>query len=918
MLLSVLLATSRGWCANAVPFDIQAGPASESLIEFGHQAGLEVYFPFDDVTGINTPAVRGTLDPFVALTRLLVRSGLIFRRVTDRALIIYRDEIQVKKPPSGTWRGAIAWVHRQWRKLTTSPRPAVGSEEIVISGESGSHDLVRPAGSQRVRITSEDIARSGSSAAAELLSALPYNFRGGANEDTTFGREAKSNTAFGSGANLFGLGSRATLILVNGQRLAPSGSAGLFVDLSAIPLNAVDHVEWVDDSAAAFYGADAVAGVINYVLRKNEHSIESTGSFGHLVHGDLGQRVLSQTVGHAWGTGSGFIAFELYERDALFAAQRAPATNDFIPWGRPNLGTIAGNADTIVDTVGHGWGFLPRQERVSAYANLTGQAGDDAPVQLNALFSRRDFDLQAPGITARLNGPGDDPHGVLPDSHGGAPNGGDAVMVEQGSGRDLAPARSNGRVDTGQFVLGYANRHHQAWSVDGDIGYAFENQHGAEVALDPMRSAGHVRYHSSLTYGTLKASAPLFALWSSDAALSVGFGYCLQAFTSEMEPAESVAAPEVNRKRRVVSVFAELNIPLWTGRIPGAPQEPLMLSLGGRHERYTDVGRVFAPQVGIAFRPGTGFSLFGSWVRLFRAPSLADVTESNNFSGLYTLEDPRSATGYTTALVWGGSNANLRPETARSVSFGTAYSPQSIANLQMALSYFDFVFNHRIQETSGLPLDALSDPKYAWWVTRGISPTQQAAVCSRSFYNGIQSECATANVGALVDIRLHNSQTLKTKGILFSTHYRFDLPLGQMTFGLNSTYVLRYALANAPTDPLQDLRNTPHNPPGFKSRGSLTWNDRDVWISSFVNYQQGYRDPQTGRAVSSWTTLDATLGVTLSESGDHSGRTQIVVRGSNLFNRDPPLLIDYVGRGYDPENADPYGRRVTLTLQRRW
>ena len=74
-------------------------------------------------------------------------------------------------------------------------------------------------------------------------------------------------TEHGAGLNLRGLGQRATLVLVNGRRLAPSG-AGSFVDVSLIPLSAVERVEILTDGASAIYGSDAVGGVVNFILRR--------------------------------------------------------------------------------------------------------------------------------------------------------------------------------------------------------------------------------------------------------------------------------------------------------------------------------------------------------------------------------------------------------------------------------------------------------------------------------------------------------------------------------------------------------------------------------------------------------------------------------------------------------------------------
>ena len=70
-------------------------------------------------------------------------------------------------------------------------------------------------------------------------------------------------------ASLRGLGSARTLVLLNGKRLATTAFSGTAVDLNAIPLAAIERVEILTDGASAIYGTDAIAGVINFILRQD-------------------------------------------------------------------------------------------------------------------------------------------------------------------------------------------------------------------------------------------------------------------------------------------------------------------------------------------------------------------------------------------------------------------------------------------------------------------------------------------------------------------------------------------------------------------------------------------------------------------------------------------------------------------------
>lgn len=120
-------------------------------------------------------------------------------------------------------------------------------------------------------ITREDMERQGIVSAEQLIDTLSANGNGldnlASNADVVDGQARGNNGS--SSANLRGQGAQATLILLNGRRVAAHGLNGGVVDLNSIPLSAVDRVEVLKDGASAIYGTDAVGGVINFILRKD-------------------------------------------------------------------------------------------------------------------------------------------------------------------------------------------------------------------------------------------------------------------------------------------------------------------------------------------------------------------------------------------------------------------------------------------------------------------------------------------------------------------------------------------------------------------------------------------------------------------------------------------------------------------------
>jgi len=134
-------------------------------------------------------------------------------------------------------------------------------------------------------VTREDIEKSGRTSVAELLQTLSVDNQGSV--PTNFGAGFASGA---SGISLRGLGAASTLVLINGRRIAPYGLADdgqkVFADLNLIPLEAVDRVEILKDGGSAIYGSDAIAGVVNVILRKNFQGVVSNVSYGQSRYRD--------------------------------------------------------------------------------------------------------------------------------------------------------------------------------------------------------------------------------------------------------------------------------------------------------------------------------------------------------------------------------------------------------------------------------------------------------------------------------------------------------------------------------------------------------------------------------------------------------------------------------------------------------
>ncbi len=158
----------------------------------------------------------------------------------------------------------------------TPPNPQV-LQRVEITGSSIKRIASEGALPVQV-ITSEELTAQGITTAEQVVAFLNGNGNGmdnlASNADVGAGTSRGSNGL--SAANLRGQGSAATLVLLNGRRIATHGLNGGVVSLTSIPMAAVDRVEVLKDGASAIYGTDAIGGVINYILKKNYKGLDAS------------------------------------------------------------------------------------------------------------------------------------------------------------------------------------------------------------------------------------------------------------------------------------------------------------------------------------------------------------------------------------------------------------------------------------------------------------------------------------------------------------------------------------------------------------------------------------------------------------------------------------------------------------------
>lgn len=172
-------------------------------------------------------------------------------------------------------------------------------------------------------IKQEDIARSGATSVTDLLQRLPA-IQGGFGEASAVG----SGSAF-NGVSIHNIGEQRTLVLLNGRRLAMYGGQsftgfGAAIDLNSLPASAIERIEILSDGASALYGADAIAGVVNFITKRDVQEADVTIGVS-VPNGGAREKRVSGTFGFGSLAKDGFngmVTLSHDERTKLDATSR--------------------------------------------------------------------------------------------------------------------------------------------------------------------------------------------------------------------------------------------------------------------------------------------------------------------------------------------------------------------------------------------------------------------------------------------------------------------------------------------------------------------------------------------------------------------------------------------------------------------
>lgn len=890
MLLFACLAESRAALAGDLDqvklFDIPAQSLDKALLQFGDQAHVQIMFAWNPmISGLRSHVIKGRYTARQALSALLEGTRLEYAE-HGRTVTIARDPppnpAQIQADAKSDAEDTVR-ADKQKQPGAKEQKSREVLEEVTVTGT-----YIRgtaPIGSPLIVYSREAIEESGASTIEEFARQIPENFSGADALTSGIGRATQESVFDQTGGNIFGgsafnlngIGPSATLTLLNGHRLAPAGADGSFVDISLIPLSAVERIEILPDGASAIYGSDAVAGVVNVITRKNYDGAQTGISYGEATANGAGELTGSQLLGKSWSSGNLMLTYEYGRQSGLDASQR-----DFIP--------AQGGPDSI----------LPPSFRNSVLISGNQDLGDGTSLSGDAIYSTKRFHSV---FTILPTGESD-----LYDNRDRSTQSGASITLHRALARDWA-------LD----VTGFYSRTQQATTGRADFAFA-----GGLAISD----ASSVRANTSLGGADLLAQGPILALPGGMLKAAIGGTFERQRFTNDTWTVgtDNVTSPEEDARRNESSVYGELVVPLIgaANAVPGA--HGLQLSAAVREDHYSDFGSTINPKLGVAWSPVAGFNVRATYGTSYRAPLLSQLASPV----IYVTElfpDPASAGGFADTLYSSGGNRNLRPERSRSFSVGPDVE---VNGLSASVTYF----HTRYVERVGTPpvaniLTVLSDPVDAPFVTRNPSQAIVDAAFNSPGFQGDYAGLGPSGVTAVFDSRYTNLARTTQSSIDLRIAYRIAMATGTWAPSISLDRQIQNELRASPASSSVALLDLYGEPVRWKAHGGLAWSRSRYEAAVTVNYVSGYHDQFTtpSSAISSWTTADVHMSYRVPEavsSGMLSGVT-VAVTVQNITDKRPPYVVfplAVTGGAppipYDPANASPVGRFVSLQVNKKW
>ncbi len=309
LFLAFFCTPSHAIVTDNYDLNLAAGSLHKAFVTLGQQTQSSIIFPSSLPDDNSAVAIVGNFTIVEALEKLIKQHDLEFRIVEPLTVVILprcrsgRECTEIKQQ--------LASSNQQYpmiEELIVRGKQITGSRFKQIDGNSFIPVDV---------ITPTEIRLTGAQTLSQLMRYLPE----------VSGNSASTSVSNGGNGNasvtLRGLPATNTLVLINGMRTTSNAIDGKSVDLNSIPLAAVDRIEMLKDSGSSIYGSDAIAGVVNVILRKSFDGILLSSFYGASAEGDNQTHRYDLLAGGRLGNVELMAVASHYNQAGFFSRDRA-------------------------------------------------------------------------------------------------------------------------------------------------------------------------------------------------------------------------------------------------------------------------------------------------------------------------------------------------------------------------------------------------------------------------------------------------------------------------------------------------------------------------------------------------------------------------------------------------------------------
>lgn len=814
-------------------------------------------------------------------------------------------------------------------------------EEVLVTGS-----LIRgvqATGSQTLGLSEESIVELGAVSTNELLASVPQvsNFFNQRPEQDPRGAD-RLQVNRPNLRNLPGINSATgatTLVLVDGQRLAPVGTDQASLDPDVIPAIAMRRIEIVTDGGSSLYGADAVGGVINFITLDEYDGVKV--DVGYDTGDDYDSWQASILAGTSWDGGSGYISFATTDRDDVLKDDRDwAAQGSWDEEGRvlSPVGTECIEPVGAVTTwfwYGAGWTsnpaapgagvtpvgdpcdaegqsvLIPEQTRDNIWGGITQQFGDNMSLNVKAYYMDRSTEYTTYPLGDTVSEPSPTEQGIVGTESGELF---DTSAVGFSYGAHPAYRDRDMKLDietwgiTPELVIDFANTSWQSRNTfyygesDNTVYQPLTNrpvmlEYVTSGALDPLNVAAAdesviqdiLNFENAdevdqdMWYFRSTGDGELFDLPAGTVRAALGVQYMEEEVNKRTGDVLRGAAGTLEKKnadRDVTSVFGELSIPVL---------ESLDLSISARYDDYSDFGDTTNPNIGFDWHPAEWLTVFGKWGESYNAPTVLDSVIVAN--GRYvpnvadSVPDPnmeRTNPVRNDVFLLEGGTGSLGPQTAE--SWGLGFELRPLDGLEFNLYYYKIDFDDLLgsfnpQESAAV---LLNPDKFIFEPTEQELDEFLATIDNPEQFPDINSE----DIGVIIDRRIDNTDSAKLEGYDFGVRYTHDTRFGLMDYGISGNYQSDFDVTSGGVD----VDQLAYNPDLYLS-ADIRWYGRHARASLNFRYTDEY-DTDPGVAINQdevddFLTTNLFVGYDFPSDGLTEGLS-LRFNVDNLFDEDPP------------------------------